>query len=49
MLAAVLREIFEESAYERFCLRHECAANPDSYRRFLRELEEIRRTKISCC
>lgn len=49
MLASILREIFEESAYQRFCARQGLAQNPDSYRKFLRESEEARQTKISCC
>lgn len=49
LLAAILREIFDESAYARFCARHDCARDQDSYRSFLRESEEARRKKVACC
>ncbi len=46
---AILREIFEESAYERFCEREQTGASRESYARFLKETAQARRQKISCC
>ena len=31
----ILREIFDESAYERFCAREQLTVNAESYSRFL--------------
>ena len=45
LLRAILREIFEESAYERFCAREGLARGHDSYALFLRG----RRVKVKCC
>ena len=47
MLRAVLREIFEESAYERFCRREGVPRSRDSYARFLRQASS--RPKVKCC
>jgi hypothetical protein len=44
---AILREIFEESAYERFRNRMGVEAGRDSYSQFLREREHIKNVK--CC
>jgi hypothetical protein len=44
---AILREIFEESAYERFCTREGVPRGRDSYAGFLRNPD--RKTKIRCC
>jgi hypothetical protein len=45
LLQAILREIFEESAYERFCAREGVPRGRDSYAQFLRG----RRVKVRCC
>ena len=45
ILHAILREIFEESAYERFCVREGVLRGRESYAAFLRE----RRVKVKCC
>jgi hypothetical protein len=45
MLRAILREIFEESAYERFCARERLARGRESYAAFVRG----RRVKVKCC
>ena len=45
VLRAILREIFEESAYERFCAREGVARGRESYAAFARG----RRVKIKCC
>ena len=49
LLRAVLREIFEEAAYERFCIRGGLAAGRESYARFLDENASSARTKVRCC
>ena len=49
LLRAVLREIFEEAAYERFCIRGGLGAGRESYARFLDENASSARTKVRCC
>ncbi len=48
VLWAVLREIFEESAYERFCRREGVAQGRSSYSKFLGESERGG-SKVRCC
>jgi hypothetical protein len=45
LLRTILREIFEESAYERFCAREGLARGRESYALFLTG----RRVKVRCC
>ncbi|HMF90749.1 MAG TPA: CstA-like transporter-associated (seleno)protein [Candidatus Angelobacter sp.] len=47
--AAVLREIFDEAAYERFLLRTHTNRSVSSYREFLREREAGLVTRPRCC
>ena len=47
--AAILREIFEESAYERYCARERIEPSREAYASFLRELDATRGTKVRCC
>jgi hypothetical protein len=47
MLHLVLREIFEEAAYERFCTSHGIPPGRNSYLDFLREQSGSR--KLHCC
>jgi hypothetical protein len=47
IISAILREIFDESAYERFRNRMGVDAGRDSYSQFLREREQIKNMK--CC
>jgi hypothetical protein len=49
VLRAVLREVFEESAYERFCARESVAVSRESYAKFLGETEQSRQQKVRCC
>jgi hypothetical protein len=49
IVAATLREIFDESAYERFLLRTESCRSVASYRRFLQEREALMARKPKCC
>lgn len=44
-LKAILREIFEESAYERFCAREGIAQGRESYAAFVRG----GKVKVRCC
>jgi hypothetical protein len=48
-ILAVFKEIFEESAYERFCAREKLDVSPESYTLFLRETDQARRQQIRCC
>ena len=47
LIHAVLREIFDESAYERFCSRMGVRADRASYSQFLQDREQIKNVK--CC
>lgn len=49
LMRATLREIFDESAYERFLRRHQAAASRQSYRSFLREAALRRERRPRCC
>jgi hypothetical protein len=50
IIRAVLREVFEEAAYERFCAREKVAVTPESYAKFVRENGEARSKKVvRCC
>jgi hypothetical protein len=48
-IRAVLREVFEESAYERFCAREQIGVDRKSYARFLQETDRARQQKVRCC
>ncbi len=48
-LHAILRHIFDESAYERFCACEGLATNRHSYARFLRASEEFISRNVKCC
>jgi hypothetical protein len=48
-LLATLREIFDESAYDRFLSRTDAARSAESYREFLRERESSVARKPRCC
>ena len=49
MLWAVLKEIFDESAYERFLIRNRMVASRASYAAFTRDYERIKTTRPRCC
>ena len=49
MLRAMLREIFDESAYERFLLRNALAPSRSAYALFLREAGIRRERRPRCC
>jgi stalled ribosome rescue protein Dom34 len=47
LLRAVLREIFEEAAYERFCAERRVTQSRSSYSKFLSEVKK--HPKVKCC
>ncbi|HZR66875.1 MAG TPA: hypothetical protein VFA85_17170 [Terriglobales bacterium] len=49
LLRAILREIFDEAAYERFCATEKLAIDADSYARFLEHSTPTANRKIRCC
>jgi hypothetical protein len=46
---AALREIFEESAYERFLEQRGLTSSPGAYRDFLQETEDVKARRPRCC
>ncbi len=46
---AVLREIFDESAYARFLVRQQMRSSPQAYARFLHEHAQTRSRPDRCC
>src|SRR4029077_1312620 len=48
-IRAMLREIFDESAYDRFLLRTRARRSIESYRSFIREREANMARKPRCC
>ena len=49
LLSATLREIFQESAYDRFCAREKVSRGKESYAQFLRESASAENKIIRCC
>jgi hypothetical protein len=49
ILLAALREIFDESAYERFLHRTQMASSPSAYAAFRQEFEESKARRPKCC
>ena len=49
VLRAALREIFDESAYDRFLARTRSERSVSSYREFMRERENAMARKQRCC
>ena len=49
LLHKILREVFEEAAYERFCAREQLQTGTKSYAQFLAQSESPRNQKIRCC
>jgi hypothetical protein len=49
MLVAALREIFDESAYQRFLDRSQLQSSPSSYAMFQQETEQARSRRPRCC
>ena len=48
-LRAILREIFDESAYERFLSRKQIASSPGAYAAFRQEFEDAKTRHPKCC
>ena len=49
IVRAIMREVFEEAAYERFCAREKIARGRESYAQFLEETDQARQQKVRCC
>ena len=49
LIVAILREIFDESAYERFLLRHQLTSSAAAYSSFCRERDLSRARRPRCC
>jgi len=49
LLVAVLREIFDESAYQRFLDRGQLQSSASAYEIFLRENEQAKSRRPRCC
>jgi hypothetical protein len=49
IFVAVVREIFDESAYARFLSHHRMASCPTAYAAFLREQEGAKARRPKCC
>lgn len=47
--AAVLREIFDEAAYDRFLRRKKMASSPGAYAAFRQEFEDAKMRRPKCC
>jgi hypothetical protein len=46
---AILREIFEESAYQRFLERSQLESSPNAYAVFQQENEQAKSRRPRCC
>ena len=49
VVMAVLREIFDEAAYDRFLLAHGMESSREAYASFLREWGKMRERRPRCC
>ena len=49
LLVSTLREIFDESAYERFLQRSRLRSSVKAYATFLRENEQSKSRRPRCC
>jgi hypothetical protein len=49
LVRTVLREIFDEGAYERFLSQHHLASSAGAYASFLREHEQSKARRPRCC
>jgi hypothetical protein len=49
IMLATLREIFDESAYERFLSRTQTTSSPSAYAAFREEFEESKARRPKCC
>jgi hypothetical protein len=49
LLLAVLREIFDESAYSRFLSQYHLVSSPEAYAAFLRQQGSAEAPRHRCC
>jgi hypothetical protein len=49
VVLAILREIFDEAAYDRFLRRTQMASSPGAYAAFRQEFEEGKTRRPRCC
>lgn len=49
LLHEILREIFDEAAYERFCAREQLKVGSESYVEFLAQAGLRKNQKVRCC
>ncbi len=49
LMTATLREIFDESAYQRFLIRHDLHASAKTYAAFWSEHEAVKTRRPRCC
>ena len=49
VLLAMLREIFDESAYARYLEKHQLRSSPQAYAGFQREYELVKARRPRCC
>jgi len=49
LIVAVLREIFDESAYQRFLDRSRLESSPNTYAIFRKENEQAKSRRPRCC
>jgi hypothetical protein len=49
LIVAILHEIFDESAYERFLERSRLESSANAYAIFLRENEQAKSRRPRCC
>jgi hypothetical protein len=49
VLVAALREIFDESAYQRFLVRSHLESSPNAYAVFRQENEQAKSRRPRCC
>lgn len=49
IVVAMLREIFDEAAYDRFLLRKQMASSSTAYAAFRQEFEDAKTRRPKCC
>jgi hypothetical protein len=49
ILVATLREVFDESAYDRFLVRNHLSGSTVAYAAFQKELEAMKARRPRCC
>jgi hypothetical protein len=49
LLHEILREIFDEAAYERFCMKEHMKMGTESYAMFISHASTLKNHKVRCC